>query len=152
MFLFYRFASYTQKPTAANENIQLMAEGSTKIITPKPGISSKVAPMNVKSPINTMSMVAGKLDHPIPSTSRGLILLSNHNSKSDERADNRKNENTEKKKKEEKLKQKAEKDARKEEKRLAKEEERLAKLLAKEEKKKGKREAKELLLSDGRKK
>lgn len=60
-----------------------------------------------------MSMVNGKIDHQIPSTSRGLILLSNHCSKSDERADNRKNENTEKKKKEEKLKQKAEKDARK---------------------------------------
>lgn len=60
-------------------------------------------------------MVSGKakVDHPIASTSRGLILLSNHCSKSDERADNRKNENTEKKKKEEKLKQKAEKDARK---------------------------------------
>lgn len=82
-------------------------------MAPKPGISSKVAPMNVKSPINTMSMVNGKIDHQIPSTSRGLILLSNHCSKSDERADNRKNENTEKKKKEEKLKQKAEKDARK---------------------------------------
>lgn len=89
-----------------------MAEGSAKLVTPKPGISSKVAPMNVKSPINTMNMV-GKIDHPVPSTSRGLILLSNHCSKSDERADNRKNENTEKKKKEEKLKQKAEKDARK---------------------------------------
>lgn len=60
-----------------------------------------------------MHMVGGKIDHPIPSTSRGLILLSNHCSKSEERADNRKNENTEKKKKEEKLKQKAEKDARK---------------------------------------
>lgn len=59
-------------------------------------------------------MVNGKIDHPIPSTSRGLILLSNHCSKSDVHAsDNRKNENTEKKKKEEKLKQKAEKDARK---------------------------------------
>lgn len=60
-----------------------------------------------------MNMVGGKIDHPIPSTSRGLILLNNHCSKSEERADNRKNENTEKKKKEEKLKQKAEKDARK---------------------------------------
>lgn len=68
--------------------------------------------MNAKSPINTMNMAAGK-DHPIPSTSRGLLLFSNSCSKSDERADNRKNENTEKKKKEEKLKQKAEKDARK---------------------------------------
>lgn len=109
----HRFASYTQKSTAANENAPLLGESSTKLITPKPGISSKVAPMNVKSPINTMSMVGGKMDHPIPSTSRGLILLSNHCSKTDERADNRKNENTEKKKKEEKLKQKAEKDARK---------------------------------------
>lgn len=35
---------------------------------------------------------------------------------------------------------------------MAKEEERLAKMLAKEEKKKGKREAKEMLLADGRKK
>ncbi|KAJ6646021.1 hypothetical protein Bhyg_01230 [Pseudolycoriella hygida] len=143
-----RFASYTQKSTTANENISLLGEGVTKLVPPKPGISSKVAPMNSKSPINTMNMVGSKMDHPIPSTSRGLLLLG----KSDERADNRKNENTEKRKKEEKLKQKAEKDARKEEKRQAKEDERLAKLLAKEEKKKGKREAKELLLGDTRKK
>lgn len=84
----------------------------------------------------------------------------------EEKADNRKNESMERKKKEEKLKIKAEKDARKvrddfcygknnfdsiynfqEDKRLAKEEERLAKMLAKEEKKRNKKEAKEALLS-----
>lgn len=74
--------------------------------------------MNVKSPINSHNMAASsKYDHsllmpPKPSTSINVHLLTG-SSKTDERIENRKNENAEKKKKDDKFKMKAEKDAKK---------------------------------------
>lgn len=71
-------------------------------------MSSKVAPINSKSPINTNSLPTNsKIDRNKPSTSR----ISFH--KSDEHAENKRNEYVEKKKKEDKSKLKAEKDAKK---------------------------------------
>lgn len=72
---------------------------------------AKVAPTKPK--ISTTNMASGVVrPESAPSTSRsGYSLISN--GKTDERADNKKNESAEKRKKEEKLKIKAEKEARK---------------------------------------
>lgn len=169
IFFFNRFASYTAPPKL-HETISVSIEQSTSLkpsSTSKLGLTSRISPMNSKSPINKTNMATGKTNINGASTGTTPRVISSSINK-EEKADNRKNESMEKKKKEEKLKIKTEKDARKvrdgfcysnkkqfliqfynfqEDKRLAKEEERLAKMLAKEEKKRNKKEAKEALLS-----
>lgn len=87
-------------------------------VTSKLGMMSKVAP--IKPKISATNMATGPptmmptRSESAPSTSRtNYLLLSNNKSATDERADNKKNESVEKRKKDEKLKLKTEKEARK---------------------------------------
>lgn len=107
------FASYTQK-SSSHESVPLLAAvapSNTKL-----GLTAKVAPIKPKSIPNISATPTIKTDA-IPSTSRSAYYLSSDandvNSRTDERADNRKNENSERRKKDDKLKIKAEKEARK---------------------------------------
>lgn len=120
VFRFQRFAAYTSKPTAA-ETAPLLGESvatTTKSsMGPKLGMMAKVAPTKPK--INTTNMgaaaVTARSNEATPSTSRPnySVINGGNRATTDERADNKKNENMEKRKKEEKLKLKAEKEARK---------------------------------------
>lgn len=97
----------------------IMTNGSVKKILEPISLNSNTTSNTIKIknlPVSTSVILstspASTAPSPLSSAHhRGLILLSK--SSADERADNRKNENAEKKKRDEKFKLKSEKDARK---------------------------------------
>lgn len=104
--------------TAAKGNARLLSSSSSNSSsrstkTVSPSVGNKHHPVT-SSPLlanGSGSLTSGVSPAQLSAHHRGLILLSK--SSVDERADNRKNENAEKKKRDEKIKLKAEKDARK---------------------------------------
>lgn len=115
--LLNRFASYTA-PVKLHDAVSVSIEQSTSLLKPssssKLGLTSRISPMNSKSPINKTNMATGKTNlNGTTITGTTPRVVANSSINKEEKADNRKNESMEKKKKDEKIKIKAEKDARK---------------------------------------
>lgn len=118
--------STTALPMKTMNNKTLTTQTTTKL-----GMSAKISPMNNKSPINKLNMATGGMGSSGINSGGGgnstgnrignsqRVIPANSNSatstgkQQDEKADNKKNEIMEKKKKDDKMKIKAEKDARK---------------------------------------